>query len=33
MQNGVPREVTVEEALQQRTYQDAIGGRHAEILE
>ena len=25
-QNGVPREVTVEEALQHRTYQDAIGG-------
>ncbi|MDT9601080.1 DUF5681 domain-containing protein [Sphingosinicella rhizophila] len=25
-QNGVPRELSVEEALQQRTYQDAIAG-------
>ena len=25
-QNGVPREVSAEEALQHRTYQDAIGG-------
>ena len=29
MQNGKPREVTVEEALQHRTYQDAIAGNRA----
>jgi len=29
MQNGEAREVTVEEALQHRTYQDAIGGNRA----
>ncbi len=29
MQNGKAREVTVEEALQHRTYQDAIGGNRA----
>jgi hypothetical protein len=28
-QNGIPREVTVEEALQHRTYQDAIAGSRA----
>jgi len=28
-QNGKPREVTVEEALQHRTYQDALGGNRA----
>src|SRR5215217_6251465 len=28
-QNGTPREVTVEEALQHRTYQDAIAGNRA----
>ena len=28
-QNGKPREVTVEEALQHRTYQDAIAGNRA----
>src|SRR5215217_9646158 len=28
-QNGAPREVTVEEALQHRTYQDAIAGNRA----
>lgn len=28
-QNGTPREVTVEEALQHRTYQDAITGNRA----
>ena len=28
-QGGVPREVTVEEALQHRTYQDAIAGNRA----
>jgi hypothetical protein len=28
-QNGKPREVTVEEALQHRTYQDAIAGSRA----
>lgn len=27
--NGVPREITVEEALQQRTYQDAIDGNRS----
>lgn len=26
IQNGVPRDLTVEEALQHRTYEDAIGG-------
>ena len=29
MQSGKPREVTVEEALQHRTYQDAIAGNRA----
>ena len=29
MQNGKPRKVTVEEALQHRTYQDAIAGNRA----
>ena len=29
MQNGKPREVTVEEALQHRTYQNAIAGNRA----
>ncbi len=29
MQNGKPREVTVEEALQHKTYQDAIAGSRA----
>src|ERR671912_1717792 len=28
-QNGKPREVTVEEALQHRTYQDALAGNRA----
>jgi hypothetical protein len=28
-QSGKPREVTVEEALQHRTYQDAIAGNRA----
>jgi hypothetical protein len=28
-QNGIPREVTIEEALQHRTYQDAIAGNRA----
>ena len=28
-QGGVPREVTVEEALQHRTYQEAIAGNRA----
>jgi len=28
-QNGIPREVTVEEALQHKTYQGAIAGTHA----
>lgn len=28
-QNGIPREVTVEEALQRRTYQDATAGSRA----
>jgi hypothetical protein len=32
-QNGIPREVTVEEALQHRTYQDAIAGNRAAVRE
>src|SRR5918993_3194127 len=28
-QNGEPREVPIEEALQRRTYQDALGGNRA----
>ncbi|WP_347312094.1 DUF5681 domain-containing protein [Defluviimonas sp. SAOS-178_SWC] len=31
--NGVPREITMEEALQHRTYQDAIAGKRLAIRE
>jgi hypothetical protein len=29
LQGGQPRELTIEEALQQRTYQDALAGNRA----